>query len=175
MNSNYRPTRLHQTIAEMEGYISSSPYLLDMVEDGKCIVKRRENPEREYFIIDFQEFLRNLTFEPYAYDSVERIQIELPDNAHFAEKTQGIRMHRQLTDFKYTSAIHDLQTSGYQFIHTNSHYHDGNIHLEEYMIMITPELFMIIRKYFDNKSYYIRFINPQNIPIPLSTFEFSFL
>ena len=175
MNSNYRPIRLGQTVAEMEGYIPSSPYLLEMVEDGKCKVMRRENPEREFFIIDFQEFQRNPDFEAYVYDSIERIRILLPDNAKFPEKTKGVPMHRQLTDFKYTSAIHDLQTSGYNFIFMNSHYHDGNIYLEEYMMVITPKLYMIIRKYFHNHSYYIRFIDPQNIPIPQSTFEFSFL
>ncbi len=175
MNSNYRPTRLEQTVAEMEGYIQSLPYQLEIMENGKCKVMRRENPEREFFIIDFQEFLRNPTFEPYAIDSIERIRIVLPENSHFAEKKEAIPLHRQMTDFKYTNAIHDIQTSGYNYIHIYSHYESGNIALEEYMVVITPELFMLIRKYSRNDSYYIRFINPQNIPIPLSTFEFYFL
>jgi len=173
MNTKYRPTRLEQNILEMEGYNLSFPYILENIEEGKCLIRVRNNPEREFFIINYQGLLQNPSFPPFGYDSIQRIHIELPEHGHF-EVRRGVSLHRQLTDYKYTSAIQDIQQNGYDSVHTLSHYSNGEPVLEEYMVLIRENLFMKIRKYIDRNYFYLQFVENTNIPIPDSTFEFHF-
>jgi len=173
MNTKYRPTRLEQNIMEMEGYTPSFPYILENIEEGKCLIRVRKNAEREFFIIDFQGLLQNPSFPSYGYDSIKRIRIELSEHGHF-EVRKGVPLHRTLTDYKYTSAIQDIQQNRYDSVHTLSHYSNGEPVLEEYMVLIRENLYMKIRKYIDRNSFYLQFVENMNIPIPDSTFEFHF-